>query len=647
MRKHLLNIMLLAATLFVAPAAQAATIGYSNGTMEKSNLFRMGSTKKQGMAMRLGAEKLKELKGCTISAIQTAFGTRNTTGKKAQLFIATSPDDTPLCSQEVTVSSAAKWLEFTLDKPYTITGEEGELYIGYTAEADTRYNPLSADFSSDTKGVSYAYKDGKWVDIYGTGYGCVSIRAITDNAPSITDAMLKTFSLNSYYKVGTAYQFAGQLLNFGNETITSLDVELSAGNGAPVKQSLTGLSIAPGTTYDITFPEYTASSFGYAKMTLNITAVNGIADADGSDNQGSAMAYFYPADMERTILLEGFTGQTCPNCPTGHSLINSFLKQTTENVAEIWHHIGYHPDHFTMAADDAYLLFYGSNVTSYYAPAAMVNRYTITTLASQPVMNFMDNGIALVTSASEHVATYRRPYVSLKLESTYDETTREANVKLTVYAHEDLPEGDNILNVALVQDDIKAYQYGGGDNYSHGMVFRGTLTDNAWGKLLPTDLHAGDSTVFETTYTLPETIFSDYWTEKTVGSMSGFTGATLDDVYIPTDAANTYLVAYVGAYGGPNNDSGHEVYNCAQVKLGQSHTQAGVTGIQAVSNNESAFAPMFRTDGRRIVVDGCDAYTIYNMSGQRMPANADLNSGVYVVRATSGNQTTVKKMLVK
>lgn len=642
MKKKTICSLLLALGLLVVQAVSAANIGYSNGSEDnlRANLFKMGTTTKQGMAMKLSGEKLKALKGSTISGIRTVFGSRNTTGKSAHLFISTTPDGTPLVEQDVTISKAAKWLDFTLDKSYTITGDEGSLYIGYTAEISTQYYLLSSDYTNDTKGVCYAYEDGQWVDIYGLGYGCVSVQAVINDAPAFTDALLKTFSFDDYYKAGTAYQFAGQIQNFGTETITSLDVELSTGAGETVKQTLSGLSIAPNDTYDITFPEYTAQSHGSTQLTLNITGVNGAADADASDNQGSASLYFYPQEMEKSLLLEGFTGQDCSNCPAGHTAVNNFMKQTTASVVEVMHHIGYYPDIYTMAADDAYLLFYGNNVTSYYAPAFMMNRATVPTRAEQPVQNVSSSDIqAMADELASH-----RPYVSLKLESDFDETTRVANVKLTVYAHENLPADQNVLNVVLVQDNIKGYQVAGGSNYNHGMVFRGTLTGNAWGKLLPTDFAAGDSTVWETTYTLPDSIYSDYWNAASLEEKH----YSKDSVTIATDAANTYLVAYVGAYGGNNDCDGHEVYNCAQVKLGQSYTQAGVTGIQSVSNNnDETFAPVIRTDGRRITVEGCDAYTIYNIGGQRVPANSDLDNGLYIVRAVKDGKTMAKKLMIK
>lgn len=641
--------LLLALATCSTSVATTANIGYSNGTVSKTKLFGMGSTKQQGLAIKLTADKLKQLKGHTISYIQTVFGTRNTTGKKAHLFISTSLDGTPLVEQDITLTRdrVTKWGEDTLKTPYAITGEEPALYIGYTAEVDPSYSLHSADGSADTEGLCYAYGDGAWTDIYGKGYGCANVRAVIDDAPAFTDVLLKTFEFPSYYKAGTAYQYAGQIFNFGTETITSLDVTLQTGNGTPVSQTLSGLSIAPGETYDITFPDYTATTAGSTSLQLAITAVNGAADADPADNEGATNIYFYPENMERSLLLEGFTGQTCPNCPTGHATVNSFLSEATLPVAEMWHHIGYYPDYFTMAQDDAYLLFYGSR-TSTYAPSAMLNRYTMSSISSAPMLNIQSGGKAYLTTTANHIVENCRPYVSLKFETTYDETTRQANIRLTAYAHEDLPEGQNLYNIAIVQDGMHAYQYNGGDNYKHTMVFRGSLLGNAWGKTLPDTFGAGDSLVlYDGPWTLPEAITSDYWDLSTVASLTGDSIPSMDPVIWPTDAANTYLIAYVGAYGGNSDASGHEVYNCTQVKLGESYTQAGVTAIEAVMEQPKAASPVIRTDGRTIRVEGADSYTIYNIGGQMVPSAATLDRGLYIVRATAGGQTTAQKVLLK
>lgn len=640
MRKTLLTFALLAAGS-LWQTVTAAKIGYTNGTCGKTNIFRTGSTTTQGMAIKLGPGKLAALKGCTISGIDAVFGSKQSTDGNARLFITTQPDsNTPLREQTVKIdSTATKWQPNKLAEPYTITGDEGALYIGYVVEMPRNtYYPLSADYSADTKDACFTYNDGKWTDTYGLGMGCVNIRAVIDDAPASTDILVKTFDLGGYYKAGTPYQYSGQLLNFGTETVTEFDIALTVGNAEPVVYEYKDtIDIAPGGTFDFTLPEHKAADWGDLPITVEVTSVNGKADTEPGDNSAATKVFFYPEEMERTLLLEEFTGQDCPNCPEGHRNINSFLASTGYDVIEVAHHAGYYPDIFTMEEDSYYTFFYGSS--NNYAPAFMLNRTTVPLLGTVPVMN---TGTNLMSAAADYVMS-QQPYVSLKMASTYDADSREARVRIVAYVNNTLPEGVTTLNVMLVQDSIRAWQSNGGDQYNHTMVFRGTLTNNAWGLQLPDGLAIGDSVLWENTYTLPESIRSTYWTAEAL-AQKNWDEST---VTIATDPANTYLVAYVGGYD-LNNMSSNEIYNCTGVKLGESHAQGGATAISGPTTAERRGDIRITTSGRRIVVSGaCDGYAVYNMAGRQLPADSELAQGVYIVKATAAGRTTATKVVVK
>ena len=79
----------LAAVAMMGTEASAANIGYTNGQCGRSYMFRRGTTTTQGMAIRLNKEKLQLLKGKTISSVDFATGSVQTTGKTVDVFITT------------------------------------------------------------------------------------------------------------------------------------------------------------------------------------------------------------------------------------------------------------------------------------------------------------------------------------------------------------------------------------------------------------------------------------------------------------------------------------------------------------------------------------------------------------------------------
>ena len=98
MKHIILGLSLMALSTF---GMKASTIGYTNGTISRTSVFRMGSTTKQGQAIRFSREKLQTLKGKSISAVNIAVGSRNTTGNNAHIFVATSLDGTPIAEGEI------------------------------------------------------------------------------------------------------------------------------------------------------------------------------------------------------------------------------------------------------------------------------------------------------------------------------------------------------------------------------------------------------------------------------------------------------------------------------------------------------------------------------------------------------------------
>ena len=93
MRKTLLSI---APLLLVAGNINATNIGYSKDEISRNNVFRLGSTEKQGQAMRLSHAKLQALKGKTIDFAEFVLGSKNVTDKKMHVFLTKQLDGTPI-----------------------------------------------------------------------------------------------------------------------------------------------------------------------------------------------------------------------------------------------------------------------------------------------------------------------------------------------------------------------------------------------------------------------------------------------------------------------------------------------------------------------------------------------------------------------
>lgn len=638
MRKILLSI---ASLMLFSGYINATNIGYSKENIVRTNKFRVGSGEKQGQAIRLSHAKLQMLKGKTIDFAEFVVASKNTTDNKIHAFLSTSLDGEPIAEADIAVSAAFKKCKWTLDKPYTITGDEESLYIGYTAEIANTYKLLMADYSYDLKGCNFAYKDNEWVETYGMNRGSAYIFVNADNVGDYTDAIIGRSNLDGYFKAGESAEFAARFVNAGTTVINSFDAMVKVGANSSTLH-FDGLSVQPKEGYSFKLEGINADAEGKQNVNVTIANVNGAGtEGDTSDNSIEASVFFYPNNMERTLLVEGFTGQNCSNCPSGHLTIASAIESSKKDIVEVAHHAGFQPDMFTMIEDDSYRFYY-SNPTSTFAPAVMVNRNAYDDVSTFPVVNTdFNNILSLIYNAAAS-----KPYVSLNLETALDEKTRELNVKLQILPHTDLPSKQMLFNVFLVQDGLVGYQASGGSEYVHNRVFRGAITGNAWG-IEANDLEVGKVATWEHSLTIPEKIRSSYWTDDLLsdGKYNGLW--TEEQINIDAVLENMSLVAFVAEYDTEDNTK-NVIYNCCEVKLGESHKQSGfasATDVKAANATEDV--RVFVNNGKVSVGGKYDSMAVYNLAGTKMDADKTLTRGVYIVKVTANGKQTTKKILVK
>lgn len=624
------------ALLLASAAASAQTIiGYSNvnanGEFERKSGVRFGSTEKQGMAFCLPASKAALLKGKKITSITTGFG--STQVKNGTLFVTNKLGGTPLHEQALT-DPKTKMTEFPLTTPVEITGET--LYVGYTFEAGTSYKAMVYDQTNDLPaGYSWAYEDGSWIDVSQAGVGAPNLFVTLDGTADFTDLMMKPIkSAGEYFKAGSPATFTGQLYNFGTTTIQSVEITCQMGSGETEVLTISDANLAPGATYDLVLPEVSTDQSGNLQMKVALASVNGAADADVTENVAQKDVYLYPADMERKILVEVFTGQACGNCPAGHQVMASVLSGIESEFIEVCHHAGYSPDYFTMAEDMDYTWFYGEST---YAPAAMFNRMPYETGLTSPV--FISN-ITSNVKAAVNATLPTEPYVGVKLSNQFDATTRSGKLTVDVHTYKLPNAAQRVLNVWIVQDGLIGSQSGASTNYVHNHVFRGAISGGSFGYRI--DLKEGEVFTHTFDYTIPDSIASSYY------DVESLPAAQRPMVMHEAVLENISLVAFVGEYS-QTDIMGHRVYNAATIPVTLNYS-----GVEEapVATRRVALQPC---GGGKVNVAGEHAgIKVYGMTGALVaeyPAGVStlsLPAGLYVARLLqTDGAVVVNKIVVK
>lgn len=623
--------MALAVAAFAATGLCAKT-EYWGYASEKTCSYRTGKRfntgTAQGFAIKVDAAKARLLSGHKITGLRALFST-GSDASEIKAFVGTAPGVADICSQEVD-GIRPRFTDYMFDEPYTITGDR-DLYAGFTFNySSANTNLFSVDWTLELpSGLVWAYTGRDWETV--ACDGAPAIYLILDGAPAYTDVMVKPVSLEGFYTAGKSYDFAGQIVNVGTETVTSLELSFGLGDEGTVTRRVEGLKVAPRSTYDFTIADCALEKDGILPITITASNVNGAADADESDNNTTSSKYIYPQGMARRTLLEEFTGFDCPNCPTGNAVIAQAIAGREDDFVLVAHHTFGQPygnDKFSMKEDNEYKWFFNGQQ---YAPGLMANRLPYIDGLTNPVVAANN---APYTSAVISVAGTRPPYVGVDLTTVFDEASRQLTATVFVTTYEQPAHAANRLNVFITQNGVPAgreyAQSGAPANYVHNHIFRGALT-GAWGEDI--ELKAGETVTRTFTYTVPEAIVSTFSNPEHPENSHALP-VVLDDMRV---------VAFVGGVTGSQTDC--PVYNVVEAALtGES------TGIKDVAGT-SGDTGLYVSGSTVTAGSGVTSLRAYNMQGVLVAdgqGSLELAPGLYVLRATASDGTSiVRKTIIR
>ena len=597
-----------------APAAddKEYMIKYSGNSVYA--LGGMSSSVTMRLSLRVKPEDAQALQGMKLTTIGyylSAYNSYSTPGMSDfHLFVSEVPEGgSDIVAQECTGDDiAAGGHEIELDTPYTITGEP--FYIGY--ETTMAANAYGIGFCPDTNDEwqNYyfsQYYNGEWSEnLWSSDYGTLQVYGLVEGDAGIeqVELSLQSVSAPAYAKSGESFPVTVVISNDGLEVLD--EVSLSYTVGGEEQQAV------------VQGPFYPTSS------------MDGRDDADPSDNTATAEVSVYNEgvgfDTPRGILLEQFTTEMCPNCPSGHSVLESALSRYDADVIRVAHHAGFYYDSYTLDYSEMICsFFFNANYT--FAPAAMFGRKHYTEIADAydesspspgPIFGISVSNVNIAMNDQLSIPNF----VSINVETSMDEANNKLNIR--VYG-QSLVDSDNpTVNVFITEDGIRSNNQSGASGvWTHNNVLREVLTGD-WGA----EVQFAEDGSYE---------YTTEWDVKT--SIRGSYGTT------SVNLENINVVAFIGNSDSrdPNNC---EVYNCAKV---ENVISSGVD--RTAADDVHVYA-----DGSSIVIDGSfdearvwtvDGVTVRSLGeGDGMTTVQGLAPGIYVVKVTSGTGSQVTKVMV-
>ena len=215
----------------------------------------------------------------------------------------------------------------------------------------------------------------------------------------------------------------------------------------------------------------------------------------------SAQTFVSTTPGNRNVLIEEYTGVSCQYCPLGHKAIDFTLKSFPGRAFAINIHQGVFASQFSTQWGNA--LANQASVQSY--PSSTLNRHAFSggTIQIDPgqsypcALQMMDKPAPVNVAATVDI----------------DPVTRLMVVKVEVYYPGNGPGDFNMLNVALVQNNVLGNQTGGSQYYPENMVngqyrhmhiLRHLLTGQ-WGDTIH-NVSAGSFFTKEYAYVVPQQI---------------------------------------------------------------------------------------------------------------------------------------------
>ncbi len=221
--------------------------------------------------------------------------------------------------------------------------------------------------------------------------------------------------------------------------------------------------------------------------------------------QGETFVSTEPSN--KNVVLEEYTGVNCGFCPDGHRIVNQIVEQHPGRVFPINIHAGSYAARYKTSFGTA--LMNQTGLTGF--PAGTVNRHVFSGSNTT-----LDRG--QFSSKSNTILNQASP-VNIAARGTLDYSSRELNITVQLYYTANSAAATNMLNVAILQNNIIGPQSGSsynpsqivGNQYNHMHMLRHLITGQ-WGESITTTT-AGSLVEKTYTYTIPEQfgISGDMW----------------------------------------------------------------------------------------------------------------------------------------
>ena len=251
---------------------------------------------------------------------------------------------------------------FFKSSPLTATGTllgavNRSITLAPTVSAEGWYS-YYFDFPANTSGTKYLFFQA--TSAYGNN---IFIDEVVVNPIVTNDAELLSTNLTPYVVAGNT-TISGTFTNNGSNAITSINLNWQIPGTTLQTQTVTGLNVAPGTSYTFNHSIPWVATPGTYAITVSVSNTNG-GDNDPTNNQITKTVTVASNSAPRVPLYEKFSSSTCGPCATFNiNYFTPFYTVSGQNLALIDYQVNW------PGAGDPYYTAEVGTRRAYYAVSA-------------------------------------------------------------------------------------------------------------------------------------------------------------------------------------------------------------------------------------------------------------------------------------
>lgn len=374
MRNLLLSLMACAVTLFSFNTSKAEGqlfLSYCDGQIATKTsgtiTGQSGTNATIGEVIRIPASMLGAYQGLQITAVRAGLPDASAYPDELTGWIAASQDGERIATGTLS-APVAGWNEIKLDKAYTITGNEAELWIGFEFVQSKKLNVIS--FAGDTSvDGCWIVKNGKYTDFSSRDFGSLSVEGTVegDNIPQHNLTILSASTTYTMTQLGQPIKTNVRITNSATIAAEKPVIECSLnGNVVYTYVYPRTLNYRDKADLNLEIPSESIAEEGEVQIDLNLKWADGSADEYEADNVYSLTTTLSKEVNIRVMVAEEATGGWCQWCVRG--LVG--MAYMRENYPETFIGIGVHNgDPYVVSEYDSWM---GKKISGY--PSAIVNR---------------------------------------------------------------------------------------------------------------------------------------------------------------------------------------------------------------------------------------------------------------------------------